>query len=148
MKTTTFSLTNLTDTDLTNLIATCTSEMERRKQVRKERRDKWIKETICAYLCEPNASFARIGETTVVAVYSRYSGLLMGKATPLREMHSIRMLVLPLPMPRLTASAFLITSKGHCPPWEDIARARFKKVLTNQNLYDIISIQLRERWQP
>jgi hypothetical protein len=84
MKTTTFSLTNLTDTDLTNLIATCTSEMEKRKQVRKERRDKWIKETICAYLCEPNASFARIGETTVVAVYSRYSGLLMGKATPVK----------------------------------------------------------------
>jgi hypothetical protein len=84
MKTTTFSLTNLTDTDLANLIATCTSEMEKRKQIRKERRDRWIKDATCAYLRHPNACYARVGETTVVAVYSRYNGLLMGKATPVK----------------------------------------------------------------
>ena len=84
MKTTTFSLTNLTDSDISRLLEECQREQTRRQQIRKERRDRWIKDSIYAYLCHPNASFARIGETTVVAVYSRYNGLLMGKATPVK----------------------------------------------------------------
>ena len=84
MKNSTFSLTQMTDSEISRLLEECQREQTQRQQIRKKRRDRWIKDVICAYLCHPNASFARIGETTVVAVYSRYDGLRMGKATPVK----------------------------------------------------------------
>lgn len=84
MKTTTFSLTNLTDNDILELVATCTSEMEKRKKVREEKRREWIDSIYYAYLRNPNTSVCRVGETTVVAVYTRYNGLCIGKATPVK----------------------------------------------------------------
>ena len=84
MKTTTFNLINLTDTDLTELMATCVSEMEKRKKVREEKRARWIKETYLMFLGHPNATIVRVGDTIVVAIHSRWDGLHMGKATPVK----------------------------------------------------------------
>ena len=84
MKTTTFNLINLTDTDLTELMATCVSELDKRKKVREEKRARWIKETSLMFLGHSNATVVRAGDTIVVAIYSSYYGLRMGKATPVK----------------------------------------------------------------
>ena len=81
MKTTnTFDLSKLTDNDLSKLIAECVMEQERRE--RKEQRDRWIGGYYCAFLNNPNASVIHVGETTVLALWSRNLGLRMATATP------------------------------------------------------------------
>lgn len=80
MKTTSFSLTNLTDADLRRLAAECFAEQDRRE--RKHKRDTWIGGYYCAFLNNPNASVVHVGETTVVALWSRNLGLRMGTAIP------------------------------------------------------------------
>lgn len=83
MKTTnTFDLSKLTDNDLSKLIAECVMEQERRE--REEERDRWIGGYYCAFLNHPNASVIHVGETTVLALWSRNLGLKMATATPVR----------------------------------------------------------------
>lgn len=82
MKTTnSFSLSKLTDADLRRLVAECSAEQERRERRRAER-DRWIDGYYYAYLNNPNASVVHVGETTVVALWSRNLGLRMGTAIP------------------------------------------------------------------
>lgn len=79
-----FALSKLTDSDLRRLIAECFSEQDRRERKRKEERDRWIDGYYCAFLNNPNASVVHVGETTVLAFWSRALGLRMGAATPVR----------------------------------------------------------------
>jgi hypothetical protein len=84
MKTTTFSLTNLTDSDLSRLLVDCQREQTRREQYRQSERKKWVDERYYAFLGHPNATSIQVGETTVVALYHRYyGGIRIGKATPI-----------------------------------------------------------------
>lgn len=81
MKTTnTFDLSKLTNNDLSKLIVECMMEQERRE--REEERDRWIGGYYCAFLNHPNASVVHVGETTVLALWSRNLGLKMATATP------------------------------------------------------------------
>ena len=83
MKTTnTFDLSKLTDNDLSKLIAECMMEQECRE--REEQRDRWVDGYYCAFLNHPNASVIHVGETTVLALWSRNLGLRMATATPIR----------------------------------------------------------------
>lgn len=77
-----FSLSKLTDSDLRRLVAECSAEQARRERKRAEERDRWIGGYYCAFLNNPNASVVHVGETTVVALWSRNLGLRMGTATP------------------------------------------------------------------
>lgn len=82
MKTTTFSLTNLTDSDLSRLLAECQREIDQREQHRTTERKRWIESCYYGFMSHPNASFTQMGDATVVAVYSRTKGIVMGTARP------------------------------------------------------------------
>jgi hypothetical protein len=82
MKTTTFSVTNLTDTDISRLLAECQRELERREHQRTTERKRWVESRYYDFLSHPNASSIQTNDVTVVAVYSRAKGVLMGTARP------------------------------------------------------------------
>lgn len=83
MRTTTFSLTNLTDSDLASLAREVTAEQTRRAEARARRRREWIESHYYGFLNHPNADYSRIGDTIVVALYHRNGGgVHIGKATP------------------------------------------------------------------
>lgn len=77
-----FAISSLSDDQLFKLLSECQGEQERREQERQKKRKRWIDRCFCAYLAHPNACVEVIGETTIVAVYTRYEGLRMEKATP------------------------------------------------------------------
>ena len=79
-----FSLPNLSDTELAYLYTICGEELARRNEERKRLREKWIDDSFFYYLSHPNATAMRVGDTTVVAIYSRYNDLRMGRATPIK----------------------------------------------------------------
>lgn len=78
----TFSLSKLTDADLFRLAADCFAEQERRERERKERRSRWIRDYHSAFLRHPNATHKVLGETVVVSVYDRCTGIHMGVTFP------------------------------------------------------------------
>ena len=77
-----FSLSKLTDNELLTLASNICEERQHRERKRKEERDRWVDGYYYAFLNNPNASVAQVGETTVVALWSRNLGLRMGTATP------------------------------------------------------------------
>ena len=55
MKTTTFSVTNLTDTDISRLLAECQRELERREHQRTTERKRWVESCYYGFMSHPNA---------------------------------------------------------------------------------------------
>ena len=82
MKTTTFSLSNLTDTDLSNLFNSCATELQKRADQQAKRRKDWIDKHWIAFLSHPNAAVHISGKRTIVAIYNRYEGVKIGTAYP------------------------------------------------------------------
>ena len=82
MKTTTFSVTNLTDTDISRLLAECQRELERRENQRTAERKRWVESCYYGFMSHPNASLIQMGDVIVVAVYNRVKGIVMGTARP------------------------------------------------------------------
>ena len=82
MKTTTFSVINLTDTDISRLLAECQRELERREQHRATERKRWVESCYYHFMSHPNASLIQMGDVIVVAVYSKNKGIVMGTARP------------------------------------------------------------------
>ena len=78
-----FALSRLTDTDLTNLCLAVADEMAKREEARRERRINWIRTRHSAFLHHPNATHKVLGQTVVVSVYDRYTGIHMGATTPI-----------------------------------------------------------------
>lgn len=77
-----FALSRLTDGDLSRLITECMMEQERRECKRREERQKWVDGYYYAFLNHPNATAIQVGDTTVVAVYARNTGMHIGTAKP------------------------------------------------------------------
>ena len=82
MKTTAFSLTNLTDAELSHLMEECHTEQKQREERKTVKRKKWVKSYFNDYLCHPNASTIQIGDTTIVAAYESDPGMHIGTAKP------------------------------------------------------------------
>lgn len=82
MKTTTFSLTNLTDSDLSRLLAECQREIDQREQHRAAERNRWIDGMYYAFLAHPNATSIQVDNVTVVSIFNRNTGVHMGTARP------------------------------------------------------------------
>lgn len=82
MKTATFSVTNLTDTDISRLLTECQRELEQRKHRRTAERKRWIESYYYDFMSHPNASLVQIGNVIVVAVYSSTKRIVMGTARP------------------------------------------------------------------
>ena len=78
----TFSLSKLSDEELMELASNCCEERQRREREHKERRSRWIRDYHSAFLRHPNATYKVLGETVVVAVYDRCTGIHMGATTP------------------------------------------------------------------
>lgn len=83
MKTATFSVSNLTDTDLSNLFHSCADELQKRADQRIKRRKDWIDKHWIAFLGHPNATVHVSGKRTIVAIYNRYDGVRIGTAYPI-----------------------------------------------------------------
>ena len=77
-----FSLSNLTDADLSRLMSECRTEQKRREERRAAERQKWIDGYYYAFINHPNATAIQVGDTTVVAVYARNTGMHIGTAKP------------------------------------------------------------------
>lgn len=77
-----FSLSKMTDNELLALASNICEERQRRERKRREEHDRWIGGYYYAFLNNPNASVVHVGETTVVALWSRNLGLRMGTAVP------------------------------------------------------------------
>ena len=78
----TFALSKLTDSDLSRLLNECLDEQIRREEAKKTRRDTWIRDYHKAFLRHPNADHKVLGQTVVVSVYDRNTGIHMGATTP------------------------------------------------------------------
>jgi hypothetical protein len=83
MKTTTFSLSNLTDADLSNLFNSCTTELQKRADQRAMRRAEWITNHYWSFMGHPNATVHTSEKRTIVAIYNRYDGVRIGTAYPI-----------------------------------------------------------------
>ena len=83
MKTTTFCVSNLTDTDLSNLFHSCADELQKRTDQRTKRRKEWIDAHWLAFLSHPNAAVHVSEKRTIVAIYNRYGGVKIGTAYPI-----------------------------------------------------------------
>ena len=83
MKTTTFSVSNLTDTDLSNLFHSCAAELQKRADQRTKRRAEWIHNHYWGFVGHPNASIQTTGNRTIVALYNRYDGVRIGTSYPI-----------------------------------------------------------------
>lgn len=82
MKTTTFSVANLTDTDISRLLAECQRELERREHNRTIERQRWIDGMYYAFLAHPNATSIQVDKVTVVSIFNRNTGMRMATARP------------------------------------------------------------------
>jgi hypothetical protein len=82
MKNTTFSLTNLTDSDISRLLEECQREQTRRQQYRQTERKKWVESMYYAFMAHPNAASLQVDNVTVVSVFNRNTGMRMSTARP------------------------------------------------------------------
>ena len=83
MKTTTFCVSNLTDTDLNNLAKACAEEIAKRETQRELRRSEWINSHFWGFMGHPNATVHTCEKRTIVAIYNRYDGVKIGTAYPI-----------------------------------------------------------------
>ena len=83
MNFTTFSVSNLTDTDLSNLFHSCAAELQRRADQREQRRKDWISSHYWGFVGHANASAHICEKRTIVALYNRYDGVKIGTAYPI-----------------------------------------------------------------
>ena len=82
MNFTTFSVSNLTDTDLANLAKACAEETAKRENQRAKRRKDWIQSHYWGFVGHPNASVQTIGNRTIVALFNHYDGVRIGTSYP------------------------------------------------------------------
>ena len=83
MNSTTFCVSKLTDTDLSNLFHSCADELQKRADQRAKRRTEWIQSYYWGFMGHSHATFHTSGKRTIVAIYSRYDGVRIGTAYPI-----------------------------------------------------------------
>ena len=76
------SMSHLTDPELVSVWTSANNELTRREEKRKEERQKWVDGYYYAFLNHPNATAIQVGDTTIVAVYARNTGMHIGTAKP------------------------------------------------------------------
>lgn len=77
-----FPLSQLSDAELSRLLVECGMEQARREERRREARQKWVDGYYYAFLNHPTAVATQVGDTIVVAVYARNTGMHIGTAKP------------------------------------------------------------------
>ena len=79
----TFSLSNLTDTDVMKLFEECTLELARRDEAKARRRAQWLTNHYWSFMSHPNATVHICEKRTIVAIYDRCNGVKIGTAYPI-----------------------------------------------------------------
>ena len=77
------SISLATDEELRTLIIKICEEQERRKIEEARLRENWVKAKVHAYLTHPNANCLFVGNRTIVSLYSRNTGTLLGTSYPI-----------------------------------------------------------------
>ena len=77
-----FSLSKLTDADLSRLLVECGMEQARREECRAIERKRWVDGMYYAFLVHPNATSVQVNNVIVVSVFDRDTGMHMGTARP------------------------------------------------------------------
>jgi hypothetical protein len=80
-----FSLDTMDDKSLEVLYADVCREINARAEAKVVKRAQWVRHMYSRYQSHPNSAYMQIGETTIVSVYSRYSGMGIGKASPCND---------------------------------------------------------------
>ena len=83
MNFTTFSVSNLTDTDLSNLFNSCATELQKRADQRIKRRKDWVTNHYWDFMGHPHATVHISEKRTIVAIYNRCEGVRIGTAYPI-----------------------------------------------------------------
>lgn len=81
MKIGAFTLETMTDNELKILLDDCRAEVVRRGRLRTQR-ENWVNDYFAKFANTYDAHYIVAGEVTVVAVYDDFTGMRMGKATP------------------------------------------------------------------
>jgi hypothetical protein len=77
-----FSLDTMDDKSLEVLYADVCREINARAEAKVVKRAQWVRRMYSRFQSHLNSTYMQIGEITVVSVYSRYSGMGIGKARP------------------------------------------------------------------
>ena len=77
-----FSLSKLTDSDLSRLLIECGLEQARREERRAVERKQWVESMYYAFMAHPNATSIQVDNVTVVSVFNRNTGMRMATARP------------------------------------------------------------------
>lgn len=77
------SISLATDEELRTLIINALEEQERRRIEKTQQRKNWVKVKIHAYLTHPNASTLFVGERTIVSLFNKNTGVLIGTSYPI-----------------------------------------------------------------
>lgn len=78
-----FSFDSMTDKELRKMMEVINYELTTREERKRKLRDKWVAETLDAYLRHPNAICKVVGELTIVAIYDYYGGITFGVTRPI-----------------------------------------------------------------
>ena len=79
-----FGFVNNFDDEYLQLLSEAINTVKARREAeRRERRSNWIRARHTAFLHHPNATHKVLGQTVVVSVYDRYTGIHMGATTPI-----------------------------------------------------------------
>ena len=74
------SFNSLSDKALNTLYKDVCREINARAEAKVAKRAQWVRQMCNRFQSHPNSAYMQIGEITVVSVYSRYSGMGIGKA--------------------------------------------------------------------
>lgn len=74
----------LSDKELTEILCLATLEANNREREMERKRKEWVMNMFYRFLGDSHATEKRIGDTTVVAIYSRRCGLRMATAVPVK----------------------------------------------------------------
>jgi hypothetical protein len=79
------SFDSLSDKALNTLYNDVCREINARAEAKVVKRAQWVRQMYSRFQSHPNSAYMQIGETTIVSVYSRYSGVGIGKASPCND---------------------------------------------------------------
>lgn len=77
------NISRFSDEELRTLALNIVKEQERRRIEKAQERENWVKVKVRAYMAHPNADAIFVGNRTIVSLYSRDIGVLIGTSYPI-----------------------------------------------------------------
>ena len=77
------SISLATDEELRTLIINIYEEQERRRAEKARQRENWVTAKVHAYMAHPNAEAIFVGNRTIVSLFNKNTGVLIGTSYPI-----------------------------------------------------------------